>query len=105
MKAREFNRQLTLVKTNMYRTNVAPMENPRAFKVPCDERCATNTCLAICANEAEDDIFAVFPIILKKTISKGVITRVITEDDTNEAIKTFMKTSRLASFSAPCFSI
>ena len=34
MKALEFNRQLTLVKTNMYRINVAPMENPNAFRVP-----------------------------------------------------------------------
>ena len=38
-------------------------------------------------------MFAVFAIILKKTISKGVITRDIIADEASEANKMFMKRS------------
>ena len=96
---------MTQVITKVYLMKVATIANPKAFKEPFVLRYFTKTSFAISMKDALEDILAVFPIILKKTISKGVITRVITEDETNEAIKIFMKTSRLAPLSDPCLSI
>ena len=72
---------LTQVITKVYLMKVATIANPKAFKEPFVLRYFAKTSFAISMNDALEDILAVFPIILKKTISNGVITRVITVDE------------------------
>ena len=66
------------------------MAKPSAFKLPLGLS-VTKTSLAIVAKLALEDMLAVFAIILKKTMSKGVKTRAIAADDAPVAIKTLMK--------------
>ncbi len=60
---------------------VAAIASPTAFVVPIVCLFVTKISFAICMKDERDDMFAVFAIILKKTISKGVITMAITADE------------------------
>ena len=74
-----------LVNKKKYRMKVAPIARPTAFRDPPVFRCLIKTSLAISKNDARDDMFAVLAIILKKTISNGVITTAIAIDEANVA--------------------
>ena len=86
-----FRNAFTLVRKKTYRMKVAPMARPRAFIDPIVCFWFTNTSFAICVKDDFDDILAVFAIILKKTISKGVRTRATAADEARDAISKFIK--------------
>ena len=69
---------------------VAPVANASALKDPRVWRCVMNTSLAISPNEARDVRFAVFPIILKKTMSSGVTNSAIAAEEATDAMSTLM---------------
>ena len=77
----------------MYRTKLAPIAKPKAFTDPLVDLEVTKTSFAIYAKLDVEDMFAVFAIILKKTISNGVMTIATTADEAIEANKMLMKRS------------
>ena len=89
---------MILVKKNTYLKKVAPIEIPRAFKEPF-VRQLTKTSFAIYMKEDDELIFAVLAIILKKTMSKGVMTTAIAALEAIVANSRLMKRYLFPSFS------
>lgn len=77
-----------LVNKKTYLIKVAAIARPSALRDPVVLRYLTKTSFAMSIKVAREVIFAVFAIILKKTISNGVITSAIINDDVILANKT-----------------